>query len=131
MLGALAALALVSMLSFPVATSAADFGAVVDSVSAAKNTKLAVKENWRNLKGQEVSWSGQVVEVKGGSSRAKIWVANKARPLHKGYNVVLATHDVGKAATLKKGQTIRFKGTLDDYNDFRGGAILYVSGVTL
>lgn len=116
----------------PVAVAAGlEFATVVDSLDPQKNTKLAVKEYWKGISGQEVSWSGQVMEVKGGSSKVKIWVANKARPLYKGYNIVVVTRDVEKAATLKKGQTVHFKGSLDDYDDFRGGTIIFLSDAAL
>lgn len=110
----------------PVVAAGPSFGQVVDRVNATRNTKLAARENWNKVRGTEVSWSGTVYDVKGGSSRAKIYVADRSRPVYRGYNIAVVTTDVAKAAALKKGQSIRFTGTLDDYHSKRGGAVIDV-----
>jgi len=110
----------------PVFAAGPGFGQVVDSVEEGKNTKLAAKENWNKIKGTEVSWSGTVYDVKGGSSRAKIYVADRSRPVYKGYNITVVTTAVARAAALRKGAKIRFTGRLDDYRSKRGGAIIEV-----
>jgi len=102
------------------------FGQVVDGVDPRKNTKLASKEFWKSVKGQEVSWSGEVIDIDGSSKKAKLYVADKSRPLYKGYNIVVVTLDVAKAASLKKGQTVRFRGLLDDYDQKDQGAVVEV-----
>lgn len=102
------------------------FGQVVDGVDSRKNTKLASKQYWKSVEGQEVSWTGEVVDVDGGSKKAKLYVADKSRPLYKGYNIVVITLDVAKAAALKKGQTVRFRGLLDDYDQKDQGAVVEV-----
>ena len=101
------------------------FGQVIDNLDLKKNTKLHVQEYWRAVDGKEVRWAGQVLDVKGGGSRAKIWLADKSRPTYKGYNIVLTMDEVGQAAKLKKGQHVRFKGFLSDYDaNRRGGAVI-------
>jgi hypothetical protein len=100
------------------------FGQVVDQLDSRKHTKLNVQEYWRSVKGREVSWSGEVVDVRGGKSRAKIYLANGSRPLYKGYNIVVTTHDLERAAALKKGQTARVRGTLDGYHAKGSGAVI-------
>lgn len=100
------------------------FPQLIDHLDERKNTKLHAKEYWSNIKGKEAIWSGEVVDVDGGKSKAKVYIADKSRPTFKGYNIVLVTHDVAKAANLKKGQKIRFKGLLDDYDSKEGGAII-------
>lgn len=119
-------LAVWAVVTVPVFAAGLSFGQVVDSVEEGKNTKLAAKENWNKVKGTEVSWSGTVHDVKGGSSRARIYVADRSRPVYKGYNIAVVTTDVAKAATLKKGMKIRFTGRLDDFRTKRGGAIIEV-----
>jgi hypothetical protein len=122
----------VTLLAAGAAMAAAiTFSQVVDGVDPRKNTKLAAKEYWKSVRGQEVSWSGEVVDIDGGSKKAKLYVADKSRPLYKGYNIVVVTLDVSKAASLKKGQTIRFKGLLDDYDQKNQGAIVEVTEASL
>lgn len=108
------------------------FGEVVDMLDQTKNTSLAVKTNWQELKGQEVNWSGKVVNVKGGRGRAEILSANKGRPTYKGYNLVLETYDMTGAGDLKIGQTIKFKGIINDFKGKRGNPIIiYLNYVEL
>jgi hypothetical protein len=107
------------------------FPQVVDGVDQRKNTKLAAKEFWKTVKGQEVTWSGEVYDVQGGSSKAKVYVADKSRPLYKGYNIVVITIDVPKAASLKRGQKIRFRGLLDDFNAKDNGAVIELTEASL
>jgi hypothetical protein len=115
----------------PVSAAAPTFVQVVDGVDGSKNTKLAAKENWKKFKGQEVSWSGVVHEVDSkGSKEAVVYVADKSRPLYKGYNIKLYTGDVGKAASFKKGQAIRFKGYIDDFDSKDPGAVVELKSVT-
>lgn len=99
------------------------FGQVVDGVDGNKNTRLAAKEYWKKWKGQEVIWAGTVHDVDSKGDKAKVYVADKSRPLYKGYNITLITQ-TDKAASLKKGQTIRFKGKLDDYDTKKSGAVV-------
>lgn len=109
----------------PVLAAGPAFGNVVDGVDGHKNTKLATKENWKKFKGQEVNWSGVVHDVDSkGSKEAKIYIADKSRPLYKGYNIELITHEIDKAATLKRGQTIRFKGIIDSFDSKDPGAVI-------
>ncbi len=100
------------------------FQAVVDNLNINKNTKLHVKEYWKGIEGQEVVWSGVVVDVKGGRGKAQVMVHNKTRPSVKGSNIIIIVHDISKAAKLKKGQNIRFKGMLHNYSQGRGGGIV-------
>jgi hypothetical protein len=100
------------------------FGQVIDNLDGQKNTKLHVEEYWKFIKGQEVTWSGEVTDVDGGSSKAKLYVADKSRPLYDGYNIIVTTSDVSKASNIKKGQLVRFKGILDDYNSKKPGAVI-------
>lgn len=80
-----------------------------------KNTKVAIKEYWRSIEGTEVKWSGTVDNVKGGRNRYKVYVrVNGRRP-----NVVFVTTDE-QAASLKKGQTIRFSGKLSNFRHLLG-----------
>lgn len=104
------------------------FGTVVDNLDPRKNTKLHAREYCKSVKGEQVSWSGVVHDVRGGKSRAKVYVADKSRPLYSGYNIVVTTNDLDKAASLKRGQAVRFTGTLDDCNLKSAGAVIGVDG---
>lgn len=115
----------------PASAAGPSFAEVVDGVDGSKNTKLAAKENWKKFKGQEVSWSGVIHQVDSkGSKEAKVYVADKSRPLYKGYNIELITSDIEKAAGFKKGQTIRFKGFIDDFDSKDPGAVVELKSVT-
>lgn len=87
------------------------FNELEKNLDTDKNTKVSVKEYWKTVKGQEVSWTGSVVDVTSGKNRYKVSVksGSKSRP-----NIILLTSD-SAAATLKKGQSVRFKGSLHTY----------------
>lgn len=123
--------AVVLLLATPAAFAAPAFGQVVDGVDGNKNTKLAAKENWKKFKGQEVSWSGVVLNVDTkGKDKIVVYVADKSRPLYKGYNIKVYSSDIGKAANFKKGQTIRFKGIIDDFDSKNPGAVIELKDST-
>jgi hypothetical protein len=107
------------------------FGAVIDNLDLRKNTKLHVKEYWKSIQDQQVTWSGDAFDVQGGKGRVKVLVADKSRPLYKGYNIVVITTDIEKAANIKKGQKVRFTGSLHDYNAKRAGAVIEISDAQL
>jgi hypothetical protein len=104
----------------------------VDKLNQIKETALAVKANWQEMMGQEVTWTGKVVNVKGGRGKADIFIFNKDRSSYKGYNIVLETFDMEAAANLKIGQKIKFKGILIDYKGKKGNpVIIYLNSVEL
>lgn len=98
------------------------FGALVDQLDMKRFTKLQVEESWKKVKGSEVTWSADVVEVKGGKHSAKVYLIDRSRKNYKGYNITLATRDVDRAAKLRRGQRIRFTGSLDDYDEHNNGS---------
>lgn len=53
------------------------------------------------------------------------------QPLYKGYNIVVYIQDVDKTAKIKKGQHVRFSGTLHDYSAKRAGAVIEISDAAL
>ena len=61
-------LALLLLASQPLTVLALGFGELVDHMDSRKQTSLHAKEYWQNVKGTEVTWSGVVYDVKGGSS---------------------------------------------------------------
>jgi hypothetical protein len=108
------------------------FGNVVDSLNLSKKTALAVKTFWQEINGQEVSWSGKVVDVKGRRDGAQICVANDERSTYKGYNIVLETYDKEAAAKLDIGDSVRFTGVLSDYKGKKGNPIvIYLNSVQI
>jgi isopentenyl phosphate kinase len=122
------------LLSLAVAMAAdlMSFTSVVDNLDLRKNTKLHVREYWKSIQNQQVSWSGEVIDVQGGAkSRVKLLVADKSRPLYKGYNLVITSYDVEKAANIRKGQKVRFTGTLSGYNAKHAGAVIEIADAQL
>ena len=117
---------------FSIVVSAANltFAEVVDGVDQ-KHTKLNVQEFWNRVKDQEVTWSGDVFDVEGGKSQVRILVTDKSRPLYKGYNIRVVTHDFAKGSSLKKGQQIRFKGVLNSFHSKDAGAVIDISDATV
>ena len=100
------------------------FEEIVDNLDQAKQTSLHVKMYWQENQGRDVTWTGVVSNVKGGRSRAEIYVANRARQTYKGFNIVLETFDLQRAAQLKIGDTIRFTGRLNNYKGRRGRPVV-------
>jgi len=106
------------------------FAGFVASVDTTKKTSLYVKQFWSDVKGQEVTWSGKVKDVKGGRGKAEVLAANKTGKTYKGYNLVLTTRDVPTAARLEFGQVIRFTGKLHKYKAKAGNpTIIYLNEV--
>lgn len=121
-----------SLLTFSaLAGDSMSFGVVVDNLDVHKNTKLHVREYWKSIANQPVSWSGEVYNVKASRSKVQLLVADKSRPLYKGYNIVVNTRDVSAAADLKIGQRVRFTGTLHEYKAEREGAVLQLADAQL
>lgn len=115
-----------------IAATNLNFGAVVDNLDLRNNTKLHAREYWKSIQHQQVTWSGDAYDVQGGTKfRVKLFIADKSRPLYKGYNIVVTTHDIEKAAAIKKGQSVRFTGTLSDYSLKHAGAVIEVSDARL
>jgi hypothetical protein len=102
-----------------------------ESVDTTKKTSLFVKQFWSDVKGQEVTWSGKVKDVKGRRGKAEVFVANKDWKTHSGYNLVLVTRDVSSAGRLEIDQLIRFTGKLHKYKATREGTlnIIFLSEV--
>jgi len=115
----------------PVSAATLTFVQVVDGVDPRKNTKLATKENWVKAKGQEVTWTGVVHDVDKKSSNARLFVADNARPLYKGYNIVVYTPDVQEAANLAKGQNVRFRGIITDFDSKSPGTVVEIKEAQL
>jgi hypothetical protein len=118
-------LALVLILvSIAFAANQLSFSEVADNLNTAKKTALYVKTYWQGITGQEVYWIGKVVDVKGGKGKADVFIADKDKPLYKGYNIVLETFDMERAGKLEIGQTLKFKGILSDYKAKKGNPVI-------
>jgi len=128
----LAAVLAMSVTLAATAQQSLSFTTVVDNLDLRKNTKLHAREYWKSIQDQQVTWAGEAYDVQGGAkSRVKIYIADKSRPLYKGYNIVVTTNDVEKAANIKKGQRVRFTGALHDYNARRAGAVFEITDAQL
>jgi hypothetical protein len=114
------------------AAAAPDFGTVVDNLDRRKVTKMHAQQYCKDIRGTEVSWSGAVHDVKGGRRNvAKLYLANRSRPVYSGYNIVVVTSDTERAAAAKKGQTVKFRGQIDRCSLKDNGAIIEVDNATL
>jgi len=104
------------------------YASLVDQLNPDKNTKLQLKETWKKYKGEEVTWSGTVAEVKEGRhSNVKIYAADKSRKLYKNYNITISMKGAEQAAKLKRGQSFRFKGELYSFDHRDGGRITIIN----
>ncbi|MBC8391357.1 MAG: hypothetical protein H8E17_02160 [Deltaproteobacteria bacterium] len=105
-------------------TGSISFSEFSDNMDTRKKTALHVKNYWQTMKGQEVSWTGTVVDAKSRRGKAQVLVANKERPRVKGYNIVLVSNDIDAAASLEIGQKITFSGVIHNYRGRRGRPII-------
>lgn len=115
------------------AASTVSFTTVVDNINLREHTKFHVKEYMRDIKGAEVQWSGKVVDVIGGRDKVKVLVANDQRRLIRGHNIVLLMFSgLDKAAALRKGQLIHFKGYINRLKPAKqGGAVVFLQDALL
>ncbi|MDZ4199959.1 MAG: hypothetical protein U1E27_11840 [Kiritimatiellia bacterium] len=104
----------------------ADYVQLVDDLNSARQTELYVQEHWKEKAGTEITWRGKVVDVQSERGQAKVLVAKAEKPRYNGYNVILYATDRQQAGQLKKGEQIRFKGTLQKYSDKRGLVVIQV-----
>jgi hypothetical protein len=105
------------------------FAELCSHLDITKRTVLHANEYWKQMMGTEVAWAGKVVSATGGKKgMAEINVVNKEVPAPvRGYNIILMTREVEKAAALEKGDRIRFKGTLDKYRPERDRVTITVT----
>ena len=109
--------------------SYADF---TDHLSLDKNTSMHVSYFWEKANGMRVTWTGKVVDVKGGRGKAEITVVNQAKPAVDGYNIMLVSYKPDQAAALKKGDTITFSGDLYNFRRRAGHSIIvYLKNVEI
>lgn len=121
--------AMAALLAATAATAGSyEFGTVIDNLDRRKVTKLAAQEYCKEAKGNDVSWSGKVYDVKGGRRNAKILIANSSRAIYRGYNIVAVTDDLDAAAKVKKGQQVRVKGRISRCQLKDTGAIIELDG---
>lgn len=97
---------------------------VFDNLDSGKNTELHIREYWKSVEGQELRTSGEVLEVRGGRHGAEIQVVNRSRPTVRGANLTVLVPDVARAAKLKVGGKIHFKGVLRSYRGGRNNSVL-------
>ncbi len=103
-----------------------------DHLSLDKNTSMHVSYFWEKAKGHNVKWTGQVVDVKGGRSKAEISVLNNKKPSHNGINIILISYNPDQAAALKKGEDITFSGEVYNYKGRAGNPIIvYLKNVEI
>jgi hypothetical protein len=78
-------------------------------------TELQKKEHWKNYKGKKVRWSGVVTSV--GETFGTLQLQVKLSPSTLTSDVLVRLKDSSRseAIKLKKGDTVTFEGTLDDW----------------
>ena len=101
------------------------FKEFAENLMLTKNTSLHIKHFWANsARGKSFTWTGKVLTAKGGRGKAELQIANANAPLHKGFNIILVTHQLDKAAKLKVSQEIKFKGIVYNYKGSGKAAIV-------
>ena len=108
-----------------------NFADFTDHLSLEKNTSMHVSYFWDKAKGKRVTWTGEVLDVKGGGGKAEILVANSERPVLKGYNIVLVSYKPAQAAALKKGENITFSGEVFDKKRDEEALIIYLNNAEI
>lgn len=125
------ATALVLANSTPAMAESLSFGQVIDGLSAKNKTKAELREVWGKFKRQEINWSGTVHDVDKSRDEAKVYIADKSRPLYEGFNIYIVTKDVDKAMKLKRGDAVHFKGLIDDYHVHDGVTVVKIGHAEL
>lgn len=116
--------ALFTALLLPTAQAAGvAYGTLVDQLRIENKTKAELKETWKQYKGQEVSWTGTVTEVKTGKKNAKVYLLDSSRKNYKGSNIQLNSRELDRAAKLKRGQKVRFTGKLHNFKNHNNGSV--------
>jgi hypothetical protein len=103
---------------------AASFSAFAARVSLNKNTEYAVETFWRQWRGHQVTWTGDVSEVRAGSGHCELYLAAPSEPIYNGYNIVADTRDMLGSAGLKKGDRIQIAGLLHRYRARSGQPVI-------
>lgn len=109
-----------------------EFGTVHDKLNLNKHSQMEVKDYFKTVKGEEVTWSGVVKEIVSDRWRNEVRLTNSARSAPHGYNIVLNLNDRDQTAKLRRGQKITFTGVLSSYrNGIRGGVVIGVKKAEL
>ncbi len=106
------------------------FKEVTSQLDLQKKTSLHVKSYWNKVRGETVTWSAKVHDVKGGRGKAQVFAVEPSGRKYKGFNLVLITFDMDAAADLQINDKIKFTGELYKYKGHRGSpVILYLNNV--
>lgn len=89
---------------------------VIDGLNPEGKTKSEIREQWGKYKKQKISWSGTVHDIDTPRDEAKIYIADKSRPLYEGFNIYIVTKNQDRAKKLKRGDVVHFTGLIDDYH---------------
>ena len=106
-----------------------EFAALVDALDLdiMENTTLSVQNQWDGVLGARVEWTAEVYDVRASRGQAVIYAVRAERPAHRGYNIVITSPDLSRAGSLKRGETVSFRGSLYRYSSRRGRpVVLYV-----
>jgi hypothetical protein len=105
---------LILMLAFSTA-NAVEIGQIYHEINPDKTAVDNRRDYWKDIVGQQVTWTGKLHEVLGGFRDVyKVFVLVGHPEVGK-YNVILTVEDQPLVHDLKKGSTVRFTGTLHKY----------------
>jgi hypothetical protein len=110
------------------------FAEVVDNLDVGIQTRYHVREYMRSIKGMEVVWSGNVVDVIGGRNRIKIHLADSSRGTYQGFNIVCTSYtSMYEASGLRRGDYVQVRGYIRGYKRIKygSGVIMYLDDVVL
>lgn len=89
-----------------------------------RNTKVYIRDYWRKVRGEKVSWSGKVVDVKEGrGNRFRLHTVVGDRTPKRGYNAILIAEGQSWLKGLRRGEVINFTGVLRDTSSMRGFSV--------
>jgi hypothetical protein len=109
----IAALALALFASSAFAIS---FDTLRSNLDTQNNSRVYVKQYWKDVKGKSVTWKGRVVDVRSSALRHQYKVMVRVDDSALDANVILVVKDQPSVAKLKNGHVISFSGTLHDFS---------------
>jgi len=104
------------LLLFVTPAFAVSFDELRSNLDTENNSRVYVKQYWKEAKGKSVSWKGTVVDVKSSALRKQFKVLVLVDDSALDSNVILVVKNQPSVAKLKNGQGISFTGTLHDYS---------------
>ena len=98
-----------------------------------QQTSLTRKTFWGKHVNEKVSWSGELVDVKGRPGKYELHLNNKSRGTYKGFNMILVSYTSdGSVPALKMGDHVKFTGNLYNFRLKANNVVIpYVKNVII